>query len=117
MSIVERYTIDEKGDLQKFGSNLTYNRVLYGGHLRDEESWGRFFTFAGDAPVFMGAASDCLKDNWCYQAKCGVLQSGLTETPGVPFGKVDGYGKWFHKAGDIASSWHHGYMSYELIQF
>ncbi len=117
MSIVERYTIDEKGDLQKFGSNLTYNRVLYGGHLRDEEAWGRFFTFAGDAPVFMGAASDCLKDNWCYQAKCGVLQSGLSQTPGVPFGALDGYGKWFHKSGDIASSWHHGYMSYELSQF
>ena len=75
MQEISRYSIDSNGDLLKFGSTTRFNRVLYGGHDKDKENYGKFFTFAGDAPIFMGAASDCLKNNWCYQAKCGVLKS------------------------------------------
>lgn len=115
MSEISNYSFDAQGVLRKFASKVRFNRVLYGGHERDLEEYGRFFTFAGDAPIFMGAASDCMKNNWCYQAKRGVLQSGIALTPGVHFGgKKDGYGRWFHNAGDILASWHHGYMDYTL---
>ena len=117
MKELANYSFDDDGILRKFGSLNRYNRVLYGGHGRDAEDYGKFFTFAGDAPIFMGAASDCLKNNWCYQAKRGVLQSGLALTPGVTFGNPDRYGKWFHNSRDIVSSWQHGFMEYSLSQF
>ena len=115
MADICSYNFDSQGVMRKFGSKLYFNRVLYGGHERDLESYGRFFTFAGDTPVFMGAASDCMKNNWCYQAKRGMLQSGIALTPGVVFGGArDLYGKWFHQAGDVLATWHHGYMEYSL---
>ena len=117
MKELANYSFGDDGILRKFGSLNRYNRVLYGGHERDAEDYGKFFTFAGDAPIFMGAASDCLKNNWCYQAKRGVLQSGLALTPGVTFGNPDRYGKWFHNSHDIVSSWQHGFMEYSLSQF
>ena len=114
MAEIARYHLDEEGGLYCFGSNLRYNRVLYGGHNHDDSA-RRFFTFAGDAPIFMGALSDYKINNWCYQAKCGVLQSGLALTPGVKFG--GNYSRWFHNCGDLLSTWHHGYMEYEATQF
>ena len=114
MEKLARYNIDDNGDLCKFGSLTRFNRVLYGGHSRDEENYGKFFTFAGDSPIFMGAASDCLKNNWCYQAKRGVLKSGLFLTPGVPFCDPDKYSRYFHESDDIVTTWHHGYMSYQV---
>lgn len=100
-----------------FGSYEKFNRVLYGGHAHDDEQ-GRFFTFAGDTPVFMGASSDFTKDTWCYQAKNGVLMSGLAMTPGYALGSArDSFSCWFHDSSDIVSAWNHGWMSYELTRF
>lgn len=117
MQKISRYNVDDNGNLYKFGSLTRFNRVLYGGHDRDEEDYGKFFTFAGDTPIFMGAMSDCLKNNWCYQAKRGVLKSGLALTPGVAFTQIDKYSRYFHTADDIISTWHHGYMSYKVGHF
>ncbi|MBR2374527.1 MAG: hypothetical protein IKA87_09900, partial [Lentisphaeria bacterium] len=116
MSEICNYSFDADGIMRKLGSKYRFNRVLYGGHERDTESYGRFFTFAGDTPIFMGAASDCMKNNWCYQAKRGILQSGIALTPGVRFGSKnkDAYGRWFHNAADVLSTWHHGFMEYTL---
>ncbi len=101
---------------RRFGSYEHYNRVLYGGHSHDD-SEGRFFTFAGDTPLFMGAESDYTKDTWCYQAKQGILMSGIALTPGhVEAGPHDLFSQWFHESCDVVSTWRHGYMSYELTQ-
>ncbi len=100
-----------------FGSYERFNRVLYGGHAHDDDQ-GRFFTFAGDTPVFMGASSDYTKDTWCYQAKNGILMSGLATTPGYALGTGhDSFSSWFHDSSDIAAKWDHGFMSYELTRF
>ena len=100
-----------------FGSYERFNRVLYGGHAHDDDQ-GRFFTFAGDTPIFMGASSDYTKDTWCYQAKNGVLMSGLAMTPGhVEGGTKDIFSGWFHDSSDVAAAWHHGWMSYDLTRF
>lgn len=97
-----------------FNSYEKFNRVLYGGHDNDI-SEGKFFTFAGDTPLFMGVASDYVKDTWCYQAKNGLLMSGLAMTPGhVEGGSRDLFSKWFHESADMRSSWHHGYLTYEF---
>ena len=100
-----------------FGSYEKFNRVLYGGHAKDDGQC-RFFTFAGDTPIFMGASSDYTRDTWCYQAKNGVLMSGLAMTPGhVEGGVRDSFSSWFHESSDVRSAWHHGYMTYELTRF
>ena len=113
---MELYRI-ESDTLCRTGSREKFNRILYGGHDRDSET-GRFFTFAGDTPVFMGASSDYRKDTWCYQAKNGVLLSGLALTPGHVENEVrDIFSQWFHEAGDITVRWHHGWLDYELTQF
>ncbi len=119
MSELARYQVDADRNWRRFGSQERYNRVLFGGHNNERDNFRRFFTFAGDIPIFMGAASDCLKNNWCYQAKRGILQSGVALTPGVSFLPVDWknsdcFSRWFHAAGDIVSTWHHGYMEYDL---
>ena len=62
------------------GSCELFNRTLYGSHKNDEQT-ARFFTFAGDAPQFMGTVTDWAKDPVTYQEKCGVLVSGLALTP------------------------------------
>lgn len=97
-----------------YGSNEHFNRVLYGGHENDDTQ-DRFFTFAGDVPLFLGALSDYTKDTWCYQAKQGTLMSGVSLTPGFAESPVkDSTSGWFHKAMDIHTKWNHGYMSYDL---
>ncbi|MBO4631600.1 MAG: hypothetical protein J5858_06730, partial [Lentisphaeria bacterium] len=107
----------ELGNHIVFGSYERFNRVLYGGHAHDDDQ-GRFFTFAGDTPIFMGASSDYTKDTWCYQAKNGVLISGLAMTPGYALGTThDSFSSWFHNSSDIAAKWNHGFMSYELTRF
>ena len=101
-----------------FGSFERFNRVLYGGHARDDGE-GRFFTFAGDTPIFMGASSDYSRNTWCSQAKNGVLMSGLALTPGYAL-EADGrdeFSSWFHDSSDIAAEWRHGYLAYELTRF
>ena len=107
------YTYENDG-MVRFGSFEKYNRVLYGGHANDTLQ-ERFFTFAGDTPIFMGASSDFTKDTWCYQAKNGILMSGLALTEGYSLmGSDDHYSIWFHNSSDIRAQWHHGYMSYDL---
>ncbi len=110
---ISHYKVNEDGSWSCYASRNRYNRVLYGGHSHDD-SPRRFFTFAGDAPIFMGALSDYKINNWCYQAKCGVLQSGLALTPGVKFGGQ--YSRWFHNSRDIVTTWNHGHFDYELTQ-
>ena len=87
--MAKRYTYTDTG-CSVFGSYETFNKVLYGGHNGDN-SPDRFFTFAGDTPIFMGATSDFMRDTWCYQAKNGVLISGLCLTPAFD---GDVYGKF-----------------------
>ena len=110
--MAKRYTFSDTG-CSIFGSYETFNKVLYGGHGGDD-SPDRFFTFAGDTPIFMGATSDFMRDTWCYQAKNGVLISGLCLTPGFD---GDTYGKFFHHSNDIETKWHHGYLTYHLTHF
>ena len=107
--MAKRYTYTDTG-CSVFGSYETFNKVLYGGHNGDN-SPDRFFTFAGDTPIFMGATSDFMRDTWCYQAKNGVLISGLCLTPAFD---GDVYGKFFHHSNDIETRWHHGYLTYHL---
>ena len=109
--------IYEKDCMVRFGSFEKYNRVLYGGHANDSLQ-ERFFTFAGDTPIFMGASSDFTKDTWCYQAKNGILMSGLALTEGYSLmGADDHYSRWFHNSSDVSAHWHHGFMSYDLSKF
>ena len=105
------------GPRSAFGSYERFNRVLYGGHAQDDGN-NRFFTFAGDTPIFMGASSDYTRDTWCYQAKNGVLMSGLAMTPGHVEGTSrDSFSCWFHDCSDTAAEWRHGGMRYELTRF
>ncbi len=120
MAELSCYQVLDNGDWQRFGSNERFNRVLYGGHGKDVEP-GRFFTFAGDVPLFMGAMSDYRKNSWCYQAKLGILQSGLALTPGVTqlsndLGSHDNFSRFFHDATDIVSTWKHGAMHYDFTR-
>ena len=48
-----RYSPTENGFVIN-GSSEIFNRMLYGSHKNDDKT-DRFFTFAGDAPQFMGA--------------------------------------------------------------
>ena len=102
------------------GSSEVFNRTLYGGHASDDTP-ERFFTFAGDAPQFMGAVCDWTKNLSVYQEKCGVLNSGLAITPGGRFRfyyseDIDQTSRWFHNSEDILAEFKNGWMEYELSQ-
>ena len=118
MTMPALYTYNNKtGALERFGSFEKFNRVLYGGHANDAQQ-ERFFTFAGDTPIFLGATSDFSKNTWCHQAKNGVLLSGLALTEGYSLtGLHDQYSGWFHDCTDIRTAWHHGYLTYDLTRF
>jgi hypothetical protein len=108
------------GGFEIFGSREQFNRVLYGSHRNDHRT-ERFFTFAGDAPIFMGATTDYTKNLYSYYAKNGLLKSGLALTKGkhVPFcysPETDLSSQWFHDAKDIRSRFVEGVMTYELTQ-
>lgn len=108
-----RYQCTDRG-FSIFGSQLSFNRALYGGHAHDDGE-NRFFTYAGDVPIFMGASSDYTRDTWCYQAKNGVLLSGVAMTEGVrEGGRHDNYSRWFHHCTDVTAEWCHGWMEYEF---
>ena len=116
---VTRYTPTENG-YQIHGSSELFNRTLYGSHLHDEES-ARFFTFAGDAPQFMGASTDWQANLVSFYAKCGTLISGLALTPGQRVGffysdDMDISSRWFHNSEDITAEFQNGYMTYDLSQ-
>ena len=119
MKATTRYTPTEKGFTVSASSEI-FNRTLYGSHKNDENP-ERFFTFAGDAPQFMGAISDWLKTTVSYYAKCGVLNSGLAITPGHRSNfyysrHIDQTSKWFHDSEDIVARFNPGWMEYELSQ-
>ncbi len=104
------------------GSQEVFNRVLYGSHKNDDKR-PRFFTFAGDAPLFMGADMTWGDGKGLYgvQAKCGVLHSGLALTPGRRtdywYSKdIDVSSRWFHNSEDVAAEFKNGWMEYELTQ-
>ena len=114
--MITHYTYTPEG-MSIFGSRERFNRVLYGGHQNDEHQ-ERYFTFAGDAPIFMGAASDYSQDTWCYQAKNGVLMSGLALTEGhIGEGSHDIFSSWFHECSDVLTTWRSGYLTYRLSRF
>jgi len=102
------------------GSSEIFNRTLYGSHKNDDKS-ERFFTFAGDAPLFMGATSDWVKNDVTYYDKCGILSSGLAITPGMRSAfsysnDIDMTSRWFHHSEDILATFRNGWMEYELSQ-
>ena len=102
------------------GSNETFNRMLYGSHKNDDKT-ERFFTFAGDTPIFMGAVCDWLIDKVSLQEKRGVLTSGLSITPGQRhqfyYSKdIDQTSRWFHNSEDVRAEFKNGWMEYELSQ-
>ncbi|MBQ9967297.1 MAG: hypothetical protein IJO88_01070 [Oscillospiraceae bacterium] len=102
------------------GSSEIFNRPLYGGHANDHKP-ERFFTFAGDAPIFMGAVCNWMQDTATYQAKCGVLMSGLAITPGRRTAfyyseDIDQTSRWFHNSEDIHATFKEGRMEYALTQ-
>lgn len=102
------------------GSAEIFNRPLYGGHANDHKPQ-RFFTFAGDAPMFMGAVCDWHRDTASYQEKCGVLMSGLAITPGRRTAfyyseDIDQTSRWFHNSEDIHTTFKEGRMEYALTQ-
>ena len=102
------------------GSCEIFNRPLYGSHKNDDHT-SRFFTFAGDAPLFMGTTTDWVNDPSSLHAKSGVLVSGLAITPGRRSewyfsNEIDQTSRWFHNADDILSEFKNGWMEYELSQ-
>ncbi len=102
------------------GSNEIFNRTLYGSHKNDHKT-ERFFTFAGDAPQFMGAVCDWAKETITLYEKCGVLNSGLAVTPGQRTRfyyseHIDQTSRWFHNSEDILAEYKNGWMEYELSQ-
>ncbi len=102
------------------GSCELFNRTLYGSHKNDHET-ARFFTFAGDAPQFMGTVTDWAVNPVTYQEKCGVLVSGLAITPGRRSGfyytdDIDQTSRWFHNSEDVLAEFKNGWMEYELSQ-
>ena len=102
------------------GSNEVFNRPLYGSHLNDDKP-ERFFTFAGDAPLFMGTMCNWTTGTVTFQEKCGVLSSGLAITPGQRSRfyyseDIDQTSRWFHNSEDILAEFKNGWMEYELTQ-
>ncbi len=113
------YTPTENG-FAISGSAEVFNRTLYGSHKNDDKS-GRFLTFAGDAPLFMGAVVDWNKGLTTLQEKSGVLCSGLAITPGRRSGfyysrEIDQTSRWFHNSDDVLAEFKNGWMEYELSQ-
>ncbi|MFA6175255.1 MAG: hypothetical protein WC765_01605 [Phycisphaerae bacterium] len=103
------------------GSRELFNRTLYGSHAHDDRP-ERYFTFAGDLPLVMGAATDWSKNKSGNYAKSGVLFSGLALTPGITTpafysGDVDVSSHWFHNSEDIIAVFRNGWMEYEFRQF
>lgn len=103
------------------GGREIFNRTLYGSHANDELP-ERYFTFAGDLPLFMGAVTDWSKHTACHYAKNGVLISGLALTPGIKIpafysADLDLGSRWFHQAEDVVAVFRNGWMEYELRQF
>lgn len=114
-----RYTPTENG-FSVNGSSEVFNRTLYGSHTNDDKA-SRFFTFAGDAPQFMGALTDWEKNLVSFYAKCGTLTSGLALTPGQRIGffysdDMDISSRWFHNSEDIRAEFKNGHMDYHLTQ-
>ncbi len=113
------YTPTENG-YSISGSSEIFNRTLYGSHKNDDKV-NRFFTFAGDAPQFMGAVADWIKSSVTFYEKCGILNSGLAITPGrrqrfYYSGDIDQTSRWFHDSEDVRAEFKNGWMEYELSQ-
>ncbi len=101
-----RYTPTDNGYAISISSEV-FNRTLYGSHKNDDKRES-FFTFAGDAPEFMGALTDWAKNSYSFYAKCGTLRSGLALTPGQKVGfcyspYIDSSSRWFHDSADVAA--------------
>jgi len=115
-----RYRPVENG-YEIIGSREIFNRTLYGSHANDDRL-ERYFTFAGDLPLFMGAVTDWSKNTWGNYAKSGVLMSGIALTPGVKHqsfcsSDIDTGSHWFHNSEDVVAVFRNGWMEYEFRQF
>ncbi len=114
-----RYTPTDNGYAISASSEV-FNRTLYGSHKNDDKRES-FFTFAGDAPEFMGALTDWAKNSYSFYAKCGTLRSGLALTPGQKVGfcyspYIDSSSRWFHDSADVVAEYKNGWMQYALSQ-
>ncbi|MFH1904239.1 MAG: hypothetical protein ABIK53_01780 [bacterium] len=107
------------------GSQEIFNRTLYGGHANDNLP-ERYFTFAGDQPLIMGAITDWRKDSTGPQAKCGVFMVGVALTPGLcapPYYVTKGESlgeyssQWLHKAEGTISTFRNGWMEHKVQPF
>ncbi len=101
-------------------SSEIFNRTLYGSHKNDKLNT-RFFTFAGDAPQFMGAVTTWGENSCSFYSKCGTLKSGLALTPGQRANfwyssEMDTNSRWFHDSEDVSAEFKNGWMEYELTQ-
>lgn len=119
MSAKTHYTPTDNGFAIRASSEF-FNRTLYGSHQNDNTD-ARFFTFAGDAPMFMGALTDWTKNDYSFHAKCGTLMNGVALTPGHyqpnPYSdELDQISRWFHNAEDIIAEYKNGWMEYEFSQ-
>lgn len=113
-----RYTATESGFSIR-ASSEHFNRILYGSHKNDDKE-DKFATFAGDVPMFMGAATDWTVYDWCLMGKRGTLFSGLALTPGQRIGgateESESGARWFHNSSDVVAEFKEGWMEYELSQ-
>ena len=99
------------------GSREVFNRALYGGHVHDDLT-ERYFTFAGDQPMIMGAITDWRSEPRCTEAKCGVFMAGVALTLGVRGeGEGDRSSKWFHHSEGTVSTFRNGWMEYQIQPF
>lgn len=119
MKAQTHYTPTENGYLINASPEI-FNRTLYGSHINDDKA-SRYFTFAGDAPLFMGAETIWGEGLYGIYAKCGVLKSGLASTPGQRTRfyyseDIDVSSRWFHNSEDITSEFKNGWMEYSLSQ-
>lgn len=114
-----RYYPVENG-YEIIGSREMFNRTLYGSHANDHLP-EKYFTFAGDLPIFMGAVTDWRKAGYSAYAKNGTLISGLAmarglKTPAFYSDDVDVSSQWFHNSDDVVSVYRNGWMEYKLSQ-
>lgn len=121
--MISHYTPCDEG-YRIVGSPELFNRTLYGGHGNDHLA-ERFFTFAGDQPIVMGAVTDGLTRTDCAHAKCGALLAGVALTPGLWLPIYFYHGEtggdrtagWFHEMPGTVATYREGWMEYRVSPF
>jgi len=109
-----RYRPVENG-YQIIGSREMFNRPLYGGHKNDNLK-ERYFTYAGDLPIVMGATYP-MGGRGGRNIKTGTFMAGVAMTPGfsnVRDSAGDLVSQWFHDTMGTVSTFRNGWMEYEI---